>query len=77
VELAGAGPTTRTAIEAVLGTDTKRWRFIGMSTLGGGQRLEYAVRLRKKMPLALLEARLRAAAGGAVRAVEFDAAPAP
>jgi hypothetical protein len=77
VELAGAGPTTRTAIEAVLGTDTKRWRFIGMSTLEGGQRLEYAVRLRKKMPLALLEARLRAAAGGAVRAVEFDAAPAP
>ncbi|HSE27313.1 MAG TPA: DUF4956 domain-containing protein [Gemmatimonadales bacterium] len=77
VELAGAGPAARAAVEALLGTDAKRWRFIGMSPIEGGQRLEYAVRLRKKVPPALLEARLRAAAGGAVRAVEFDAAPAP
>jgi hypothetical protein len=76
VELAGAGPAARAAIEALLGTDVKRWRFIGMTTVDGGQRLEYAVRLRKKLPPALLEARIRAAAGGTVRAVEIDATPA-
>ena len=77
VDVAGSGPVPRAAIEALLGTDVKRWRFTGMSTIEGGQRLEYAVRLRKKLPPALLEARIRAAGGGAVRAVQIDAVPAP
>lgn len=77
LELLGAGPAARAAIEALLGTDAKRWRFVSMTTIEGGQRLEYAVRLRKRVPPALLEARLRAVAGGAVRAVEFGTAPAP
>ena len=77
VDVAGSGPVPRAAIEALLGTDVKRWRFTGMSTIEGGQRLEYAVRMRKKLPPALLEARIRAAGGGAVREVRIDAAPAP
>jgi hypothetical protein len=77
VELLGTGPAARAAIEALLGTDAKRWRFVSMTPIEGGQRLEYAVRLRKKVPPALLEARLRAVAGGSVRAVEFGTAPAP
>ena len=77
VELLGTGPAARAAIEALLGTDAKRWRFVSMTPIEGGQRLEYAVRLRKKVPPALLDARLRAVAGGSVRAVEFGTTPAP
>ena len=76
VELTDPAPAARAAVEALLGTDVKRWRFLRMTPLPDGLRLEYAVRLRKKVPAPLLESRLRAAAGGAVRAVEIDATPA-
>jgi hypothetical protein len=68
-------PAARSVVEALLETETKRWRFIGMTSTQNGQRLEYTVRLRKKIPAEALTARLRASAGGAIRAAEVVPGP--
>lgn len=65
-------PAARSAIEAVLEADTKKWQFNSASIIDGQQRLEYQVRLRKKVPESLLQTRLRAAAGEACRSITLD-----
>jgi hypothetical protein len=75
LELAEGMPAARSVVEALLETETKRWRFIGMTSTQNGQRLEYTVRLRKKIPAEALTARLRASAGGAIRAAEVVPGP--
>ena len=65
-------PVVRAAIEAVLEADTKKWQFGSATTADGQQRLEYQVRLRKKVPQDLLQSRLRGAAGPALHSLTLD-----
>ncbi len=57
----------RQRVEAVLEADTKKWVVRAASSAAGPLHVEYGVRLRRKVPAALLEARLREAAGTALR----------
>ncbi len=65
-------PIVRMALEAVLEADTKKWTFTSATTADGQLRLDYQVRLRKKVSPDLLQDRLRAAAGPALRSLTLD-----
>ncbi len=71
ISLTEGMPAVRTAIEQLLEADVKKWSFTSAITADGEQKLEYQVRLRKKVPEGLLLSRLRTAGGEAIRAISL------
>jgi hypothetical protein len=73
LRLSGDVAVARGAAEAVLEDAVKRWEFVRASPVpGGGERLEYRVRLRKSVPPESLLERLRATGGPDVAGVELN-----
>ncbi len=63
--------TAQRAVEAVLGTHVKDWKYVGTTReLGGNATLEYRVRLRKSVPADALHQELRARLGSQLVGVE-------
>ena len=72
IELADGDLGARSAIEDVLEQDAKSWRFLSSNQVETGSRLEYSLKLRKKVPRQALVERVRRAAGTGVRNVEIS-----
>jgi uncharacterized membrane protein YhiD involved in acid resistance len=63
--------TAQRAVEAVLGSHVKDWKYVGTTReLGGNATLEYRVRLRKTVPAEALHQELRARLGPQLAGVE-------
>ena len=63
LKITGQAEVARRAAESVLASSTKRWEFVRAGPLtGGGEMLEYKVRLKKSIPSETLLQSLRAGA---------------
>jgi hypothetical protein len=63
--------TAQRAVEAVLSTHVKDWKYVGATReLGGNATLEYRVRLRKSIPVDALHQELRARLGPQLAGIE-------
>ena len=76
LQIQGHADAARRAAESVLDESAKRWEFVRIvPTDGGGERLQYRVRLKKSVPAESLIQSLRTGAAPHVTAVELaDAA---
>ena len=72
IDVADGDLGVRSAIEDILEQDAKTWRFLSANQVESGSRLEYSLRLRKKVPRQVLVDRVRRAAGTSVRNVEIS-----
>jgi hypothetical protein len=71
----GSSELARRAAESVLESSTKRWEFVGASPVeGGGERLQYRIRLKKSIPAATLIQSLRSGAAPHVTGVDLGEA---
>ena len=73
LRITGQAEVARRAAEAVLESSTKRWEFVrAASVAGGGEVLEYKVRLKKSIPRDTLLQSLRTGAAPHVTGVQLS-----
>ena len=72
LQVRGPADAARRAVEPLLGESAKRWEFVrAMPSAGGGETLQYRVRLKKSVSAGELAQRLRAGAAAQVTGVEL------
>jgi hypothetical protein len=74
LRITGAAAPARQAAEAVLEDAAKKWELVRATPApdGGGELLEYRVRLRKSVAAEALVQRLHAAGGAQLATVDLD-----